>query len=201
MLVPFLRPFPGSEAHKLFSGAPNVAFWVGGQKVYVETFYVLFPSLKWKCKYQNEFKSNWCNASWVLRKGVSLSEKASQTGNEFQNNLCTRGPKDQKKNRDFDRDWKFRSRIKFSSEPPTAALFLVGKSRRRDQKFRARSKISIEIIFFWSVGPLGYAPSAPNCYNIFKLSAYKMGGSMRLFKLQFWSLFKLPFSISGKIRA
>ena len=25
-----------------------------------------------------------------------------------------------------------------------------------------------------------------------------MGVSMRLFKLQFWSLFKLPFSISGE---
>ena len=36
-----------------------------------------------------------------------------------------RGPKDQK-NRDFERDWKFRARMKFSSEPPTAALFLWG---------------------------------------------------------------------------
>ena len=34
---------------------------------------------------------------------------------------------------------------------------------------------------------------------LFKLSAYKMGVSMRLFKLQFLSLFKLPFSISGEI--
>ena len=35
--------------------------------------------------------------------------------------------------------------MKFSSEPPTAALFFVGKSRHRDQNFRARSKNSIEI--------------------------------------------------------
>ena len=51
--------------------------------------------------------------------------------------------------------------MKFSSEPPTAALFFVGKSRHRDQKFRARSKISIEIKnfdrdqFFLIVGPSG----------------------------------------------
>ena len=36
-----------------------------------------------------------------------------------------RGPKDQKNSR-------FRARLKISSEPPTAALFCVGKSRRRD---------------------------------------------------------------------
>ena len=40
-----------------------------------------------------------------------------------------------KKIRDFERDWKFRARIKFSSEPPTAALFFLGKSRRRDWNF------------------------------------------------------------------
>ena len=60
-----------------------------------------------------------------------------------------RGPKDQK-NRDFERDWKFRPRMEFSSEPPTAALF-CGKIETwrlkfsseienfdRDWKFRAR---------------------------------------------------------------
>ena len=51
--------------------------------------------------------------------------------------------------------------MKFSSEPPTAALFLVGKSRHRDPNFRARSKISIEIEnfdrdqIFLIVGPSG----------------------------------------------
>ena len=70
------------------------------------------------------------------------------------------GPKI-KKIRDFDRDWKFRSRMKFSSEPPTVALFFVGKSRHRYQNFRARSKISIEIEhfdrdqIFLIVGPSG----------------------------------------------
>ena len=38
-------------------------------------------------------------------------------------------------------------------------------------------------------------------YPLFKLSAYKMGVSMRLFKLRFLSLFKLPFSISGENRS
>ena len=74
---------------------------------------------------------------------------------------CTqpRGPKDPKI-RDFERDWKFRARMRFSTEPPTAALFFVGNSRRRDWNFRARSKISIEIenferdwLFFLIVGP------------------------------------------------
>ena len=37
-----------------------------------------------------------------------------------------------------------------------------------------------------------------HCLDLFKLSAYKMGVSMRLFKLQVLSLFKLPFSISGE---
>ena len=37
--------------------------------------------------------------------------------------------------------------------------------------------------------------------SLFKLSAYKMGVSMRLFKLRVLSLFKLPFSISGENRS
>ena len=58
-----------------------------------------------------------------------------------------RGPKDQKTSR-------FRSRMKFSSAPPTAALFFVRnrdikiKMFERDQKFRSRLTISIEIKFF-----------------------------------------------------
>ena len=44
MWAPFLRPFPGNEAHKLFSGGPNWGVSGGGQKVYVEKVYVLFPS-------------------------------------------------------------------------------------------------------------------------------------------------------------
>ena len=38
-------------------------------------------------------------------------------------------------------------------------------------------------------------------YEFFKLSAYKTGVSMKLCKLQFWSLFKLSFSISGENRS
>ena len=46
MWVPFLHSFPGNEAHKLFFWGPqDGGFWVGGQKVYVEKVYVLFPSL------------------------------------------------------------------------------------------------------------------------------------------------------------
>ena len=36
MRVPFLRPFQGAEAHKLFSGGPKWGVLGGGQKVYVE---------------------------------------------------------------------------------------------------------------------------------------------------------------------
>ena len=42
--VPFFSPFPGNEAHKLFSGGPKWGVLGGGQKVYVEKVYVLFPS-------------------------------------------------------------------------------------------------------------------------------------------------------------
>ena len=38
-------------------------------------------------------------------------------------------------------------------------------------------------------------------HKLFKRSAYKIGVSMRLFKLQVLSLFKLPFSISGENRS
>ena len=41
-----LRSFPGNEAHNLFSGGPRSGVLGGGQKVYVEKVYVLFPSLK-----------------------------------------------------------------------------------------------------------------------------------------------------------
>ena len=35
---PFWRPFPGNEAHKLFSGGPKLGVSGGGLKVYVEKF-------------------------------------------------------------------------------------------------------------------------------------------------------------------
>ena len=69
------------------------------------------------------------------------------------------GPKI-KKIRDFDRDWKFRSRMKFSSEPPTAALFFweIETSRLkfsseiknfdRDWKFRSRSTLIFHSLVF-----------------------------------------------------
>ena len=43
--VTFLRSFPGNEAHKLFSGGPKWGVLGGGQKVYVERVYMLFPPL------------------------------------------------------------------------------------------------------------------------------------------------------------
>ena len=43
MWVPFLRFFPGNEAHKLFwGGGPKWGVLGRGQKVYVEKVYVLF---------------------------------------------------------------------------------------------------------------------------------------------------------------
>ena len=44
MWVPFWRPFPGNEAHKLLSRGPKGGVLGGGQKVYVEKVYVLFRS-------------------------------------------------------------------------------------------------------------------------------------------------------------
>ena len=52
--VHFLRPFPGNEAHKLFSGGPKWGVLGGGQIVYVEKVYVLFQSLN---RVENESKS------------------------------------------------------------------------------------------------------------------------------------------------
>ena len=66
--------------------------------------------------------------------------------------------------------------MKFSSEPPTAALFLVGKPRHRDWNFRATLKISIEIeIFerdriFSIVGPSGVASSYIHCVLVLRLA-------------------------------
>ena len=52
MWVPFSRPFPGNEAHKLFSEGPKWGVLGGGQKVYVEKVYVLFrpPNLAGSAK-------------------------------------------------------------------------------------------------------------------------------------------------------
>ena len=64
MWVPFLRPFPGNEAHKLFSGVQNGGVLGGGQKVYVEKVYVLFGPLKFECATtRSEFSAqSWCLA-------------------------------------------------------------------------------------------------------------------------------------------
>ena len=42
MWVPFLRSFPGDEAHQLFAGGPKWGVLGGGQEVYVEKVYELF---------------------------------------------------------------------------------------------------------------------------------------------------------------
>ena len=51
MWVPFLRSFPGNEAHKLSSWGPEMGRlgW-GGQKVYVDKVYLLFGSLHYKAR-------------------------------------------------------------------------------------------------------------------------------------------------------
>ena len=47
------------------------------------------------------------------------------------------------------RDWKFQSRLKFSSEPPTKPLFFLWEILKvRDWKFQAKLKFSIEIEIF-----------------------------------------------------
>ena len=47
MWVPYVvEKIPGNEAHKLLSKGPKSGVLGGGQKVYVERVYVLFPSLK-----------------------------------------------------------------------------------------------------------------------------------------------------------
>ena len=58
--------------------------------------------------------------------------------------------------------------------------------------FTFRTIISVTVVLACAEGAKLY-----NCDWLFKLSAYKMGVSMRLFKLQILSLFKLPLSISG----
>ena len=55
MWVPFWRPFPGNEAHKLFSGGPKWGVLGGGQKVYAEKVYVLFLSPR-KSLFSNPFR-------------------------------------------------------------------------------------------------------------------------------------------------
>ena len=49
MWVPFLRPFPGNQAHKLFSGGPKWAVLGGAKKLMLKKFMcfsVPFDSLK-----------------------------------------------------------------------------------------------------------------------------------------------------------
>ena len=69
--------------------------------------------------------------SGVLRAKNKKKRKEPRPAPRREGGEEPRGNKDQKI-RDFARDAKFRSRMKFSSEPPTAALFVVGKSRHRD---------------------------------------------------------------------
>ena len=53
MWVPFLRSFPGNDAHKLFPGGPKWGVLGGGQKVYVEKSLCAF-SVPYRCP-QNRF--------------------------------------------------------------------------------------------------------------------------------------------------
>ena len=63
-LVPFLRSFPGNEAHKLFAG--------GGQKVYVEKFMCFFRPPK--------------NAqTWSLQRGQRYRNTQKKSGEEPKN--------------------------------------------------------------------------------------------------------------------
>ena len=58
----------------------------------------------------------------------------------------------------FDREWNFRA-----SHPPRPFFFwgnqdIEIKIFERDQEIRSRLKISMEIKYFWSLGPLGTGP-------------------------------------------
>ena len=87
------------------------------------------------------------------------------------------GPKI-KQIRDFERDWNFRARMKFSSEPPSP--FFVGKLRRQDWHFRARLKISIEIEnfkrdwIFLIVGPSGVVPRRPHLKHVWNIPSHEL---------------------------
>ena len=136
-----------------------VFFFLGISLVFLSVFCCFTEFLRFRTvrKILGSFWSfPWCFWKDQGKEGQGSGQKFSQTYTK----KIPEGPKI-KKIRDFDRDWKFRSRMKFSSEPPTAALFLWGnrdieiKIFERDQKFRSGLKISIEIKFFWSLGPLG----------------------------------------------
>ena len=45
MSVPFLRSFPGNEAHKLLLGCQKGVFWVGAKKVMLKKFMCFFGPL------------------------------------------------------------------------------------------------------------------------------------------------------------
>ena len=86
--------------------------------------------------------------------------------------------------RDFERDWKFRARMKFSIEPPTAALFFVGKSRRRDwtfsslkiKKFDRDWKFRSILNFFSIVGPSGSIAAGPLSQRCFAVKVWDSWG-------------------------
>ena len=67
MWVPFLLSFPGNEAHKLFFWGPNWGVLGGGQKVYVEKVYVLFPPL---------------NSAFSLQKSLECFVESSKKGSQ-----------------------------------------------------------------------------------------------------------------------
>ena len=79
MWVPFLRSFPGNEAHKLFSGGPNWGVLGGGQKVYVEKVYMLFLS------------PNVCLSAHVaafVKKSQKMSQHSLSTSDKFATTFC-----------------------------------------------------------------------------------------------------------------
>ena len=83
-----------------------------------------------------------------------------------------------------------RKRRRTNRENPRTIPEQVGKTPKNRESPKKDKK-----------GRTSPAGSKKITHSLFKLSAYKMGVSMRLFKLQFLSLFNLPFSISKKIGA
>ena len=72
MWLPFLRSFPGNEAHKIFSEGPNGVFRVGGKKLMLKHFMRFFcPLYACICSTQHDLSPS---RFWGRAKGTLSSE-------------------------------------------------------------------------------------------------------------------------------
>ena len=68
-----MRPFPGNEAHQLFSGAPKLGVLDGGQTVYAEKVDVFFCSLEMGQRRKINPKSLWPVFSLCRHAGIDAA--------------------------------------------------------------------------------------------------------------------------------